>query len=115
VTLEQTLAYQHIGLHDGSTLLSFLREHVERLGKHLSLRIQMSSFEAICRMVEAGVGIGIIPESAAVRHSRTMQLVTVKLDEVWAVRERSILVRELEALPGTIRALIATLMPETVS
>jgi DNA-binding transcriptional LysR family regulator len=112
VTLEQTLAYQHIGLHDGSTLLSFLREHVERLGKHLSLRIQMSSFEAICRMVEAGVGIGIIPESAAVRHSRTMQLVTVKLDEVWAVRERSILVRELEALPGTIRALIATLMPE---
>jgi len=112
VTLEQTLAYQHIGLHEGSTLLSFLREHVERLGKHLSLRIQVSSFEAICRMVEAGVGIGIIPESAAVRHSRTMQLVTIKLDESWAMRERSILVRELEALPGTIRALIATLMPE---
>jgi DNA-binding transcriptional LysR family regulator len=112
VPVGHPLAYQHIGLHDGSTLLSFLREHVERLGKHLSLRIQMSSFEAICRMVEAGVGIGIIPESAAVRHSRTMQLVTVRLDEVWAVRERSILVRELEALPGTIRALIATLMPE---
>ncbi|MFP3520502.1 LysR substrate-binding domain-containing protein, partial [Pseudomonas sp. SIMBA_077] len=33
VTLEQTLAYQHIGLHEGSTLLTFLREHVERLGK----------------------------------------------------------------------------------
>ncbi len=113
VTLEQTLAYQHIGLHEGSTLLSFLREHVERIGKHLSLRIQVSSFEAICRMVEAGVGIGIIPESAAVRHSRTMQLVAVKLDEPWAIRERSILVRELEALPGTIRALIATLMPKS--
>ena len=92
---------QHIGLHEGSTLLSFLREHVERLGKHLSLRIQVSSFEAICRMVEAGVGIGIIPESAAVRHSRTMQLIAVQLDEPWAIRERSILVRELEALPGT--------------
>ncbi len=112
VTLEQTLAYQHIGLHEGSTLLSFLREHVERLGKPLSLRIQVSSFEAICRMVEAGVGIGIIPESAALRHSRTMRLVTVKLDESWALRERSIIVRELEALPGTLRALINTLMPD---
>jgi len=40
-----------------------------------------------------------------------MRLVTIELDEPWAVRERSILVRELEALPGTVRALIATLMP----
>lgn len=112
VTLKQTLAFQHIGLHEGSTLLTFLREHAERIGLTLSLRIQMSSFEAICRMVEAGVGIGIIPESAAARHSRTMRLVTIELDEPWAVRERSILVRDLDALPGTVRALIATLMPE---
>lgn len=114
VSLRQTLAYQHIGLHEGSTLLSFLRDQVERLGETLSLRIQMSSFEAICRMIEAGVGIGIIPESAARRHSRTMQLATVTLDETWAVRERSILVRELDALPGSVRALIATLAPDAV-
>lgn len=36
----------------------------------------------------------------------------VKLDEPWAIRERSILMRELEALPDTLRALIATLVPE---
>ncbi|MFI8483302.1 LysR family transcriptional regulator [Pseudomonas sp. NPDC078700] len=112
VTLRDTLEYQHIGLHEGSTLLSFLREHVEKLGKKLSLRIQVSSFEAICRMVEADVGIGIIPESAAQRHSRTMQLTTIELDEPWTVRERSILVRDLEALPGSVKALIATLMPD---
>jgi DNA-binding transcriptional LysR family regulator len=113
VTLKQTLAFQHIGLHEGSTLLTFLRDHVERIGQNLSLRIQVSSFEAICRMVEAGVGIGIIPESAAMRHSLTMKLVTVQLEEPWAIRERSILVRELDALPGTVRALIATLMPDS--
>ena len=106
VTLKETLAFQHIGLHEGSTLLSFLRDHVERLGLNLSLRIQVSSFEAICRMVEAGVGIGVLPESAAMRHSRTMQLVTIELDEPWAVRERSILVRDLQALPKVTRALI---------
>lgn len=112
VQLRQTLGYQHIGLHEGSTLLSFLREQVEKLGESLSLRIQVSSFEASCRMIEAGVGIGIIPESAARRHSRTMDLAIVELDEAWAVRERSILVRDLEALPGSVRALIATLRGE---
>ncbi|MFI8607748.1 LysR family transcriptional regulator [Pseudomonas sp. NPDC077649] len=106
VNLGDTLAYQHIGLHEGSTLLSFLREQVERLGGTLALRIQVSSFEAICRMIEGGVGIGIIPESAARRHSRTMQLAILQLDEAWAVRERSMLVRELDALPGSVRALI---------
>ncbi|WP_417662772.1 LysR family transcriptional regulator [Pseudomonas sp.] len=114
VTLRDTLEYQHIGLHEGSTLLSFLREHVEKLGKKLSLRIQVSSFEAICRMIEAGVGIGIIPESAASRHSRTMELTTIELDEPWTVRERSILVRDLDALPGSVRALIATLRPTLI-
>ncbi len=115
ITLRQTLAYQHIGLHEGSTLLTFLRDRVEKLGSQLSLRIQVSSFEAVCRMIEAGVGIGIIPESAARRHSRTMQLALVELDEPWAVRERSILVRELDALPGSVRALIATLAPDVTS
>ncbi|HAQ27974.1 MAG TPA: LysR family transcriptional regulator, partial [Pseudomonas sp.] len=91
------------------------RDQVERLGGNLSLRIQVSSFEAVCRMIEAGVGIGIIPESAGRRHSRTMRLAMVELDEPWAVRERSILVRELDALPGSVRALIATLKGDETS
>ncbi|MCJ0974467.1 LysR family transcriptional regulator [Pseudomonas sp. PS1] len=111
VDLGRTLAYQHIGLHEGSTLLTFLRDQVDKLGATLSLRIQLSSFEAVCRMIEAGVGIGIIPESAARRHSRTMRLALVELDEPWAIRERSVLVRELDALPGSVRALIAALVP----
>lgn len=113
VSFSDTLAYQHIGLHEGSTLQSFLREQVEKLGGMLALRIQVSSFEAICRMIEGGVGIGIIPESAARRHSRTMQLAVLQLDEDWAVRERSMLVRELDALPGSVRALIERLAGAT--
>ncbi|AYC35130.1 LysR family transcriptional regulator [Pseudomonas cavernae] len=111
VKLKDTLRYQHVGLHEGSTLLSFLREQVEHLGETLSLRIQVSSFEAVCRMVETGVGIGVIPESAAKRHSRTMDLTIIELDEEWAIRERSMLVRDLDALPGCVRALIDTLLP----
>lgn len=109
VTLGDTLQYPHVGLHEGSTLQTFLREQVARMGASLLLRIQVSSFEAICRMIETGVGIGVIPESAALRHSHTMKLAMVKLDEPWALRERSILVRDLDSLPGCVRALIETL------
>ncbi len=76
VRLRDTLQFQHIGLPEGTTLHAFLYERVEQMGEQLSLRIQVSSFEAICRMIEGGVGIGVIPQSAARRHSRTMKLAT---------------------------------------
>lgn len=110
--LISTMSYSHVGLQEGSTLQEFMRDQAERLGKSLSWRIQVSSFESICRMVEAGVGIGVIPESSALRHKKTMQISVVQLDEPWAVRERSILVRELDALPGCVRSLIRLLKPD---
>ncbi|MNP64923.1 LysR substrate binding domain protein [compost metagenome] len=79
------------------------------MGETLVWRIQLSSFEAVCRMVEAGVGIGVIPESAALRNSKTMKLAILELDEPWVVRDRSILIRDFDALPGCVKALISLL------
>ncbi|MFP3517045.1 LysR substrate-binding domain-containing protein [Pseudomonas sp. SIMBA_077] len=107
IKLTETLGYPHIGLHEGTTLLRFLNEQVALSGQTLNMRIQVYSFEAMCRMVEAGVGLAIIPESSARRHQQTMGLKIIELDEPWRVRERSILVRDLEALPAVIRALIS--------
>ena len=87
-----------------------MSEQVASHGQTLNMRIKVYSFEAMCRMVEAGVGIAILPESSARRHQRTMGLSIIELDEPWRVRERSILVRDLEALPSVIRALISILM-----
>jgi DNA-binding transcriptional LysR family regulator len=110
VPFTEALRYEHIGLHEGSTLLAFLRSLMEKNGYERALRVQVRSFEAMCRMVEAGVGVGVMPESAAIRHRRTMRIGIVQLDEPWALRERSVLVRELEALPGCARALVAKLL-----
>ena len=110
VPFSEAIRYEHIGLHEGSTLLAFLRSLLEKNGYERALRVQVRSFEAMCRMVEAGVGVGVMPESAAIRHRRTMRIGIVQLDEPWAVRERSVLVRELDALPGCARALVAKLL-----
>jgi DNA-binding transcriptional LysR family regulator len=111
VRLTNILKFQHVGLHSGSTLSSFLRERAEEIGSQLHWRIQLASFEAVCRMVEVGVGISVVPESASLRHSKTMQLAVLPLAEPWAVRERSILVRELNALPGCMKKLVEAIRP----
>ncbi|GAB5430959.1 MAG: LysR substrate-binding domain-containing protein [Epibacterium sp.] len=110
VSLEQTLAFEHIALHDGSTLLDFLRRQLRRSAFDRQLRIQVRSFEAMCRLIEAGVGIGVVPESAALRHLQTMDIALLALADDWAVRDRSILVRRWADLPQSAQRLIDLLV-----
>jgi DNA-binding transcriptional LysR family regulator len=102
----QTLDYQHIGLHEGSTLQHFLNKAASDSGQRLQLRIQVRGFEAMCRMVETNVGIAILPHSSALRLCRSMQLSLVELTEPWAVRERSVLIQQRQNLPQYTRELV---------
>lgn len=106
VSFTETLAYPHIGLHQGSTLQHFLNRVVSDSGEHLNLRIQVRGFDAMCRMVEANVGIGILPQSAGLRHSRSMQLALVELNDPWAIRERSVITQKLERMPAYAQELV---------
>ena len=110
VSFASTLQHEHIGLHEGSTLLAFLQSLMEKNGYDQALRIQVRSFEAMWRLIEAGVGIGVVPESAARRHAKTMQIKLVTLSDPWAVRTRSVLVRSRDALPRSALALIEELV-----
>jgi DNA-binding transcriptional LysR family regulator len=114
VGFAETLAYPHIGLHEGSTLQFFLNKMTLDIGVRLQLRIQVRGFDAMCRMVEANVGIGILPQSAAARHSKSMKLALVELTDPWAVRERSVVVQNLDSLPGYARALVELIRSEQV-
>ncbi|BCB72605.1 transcriptional regulator [Vreelandella aquamarina] len=106
VSFQKTLEYPYVGLHEGSTLLQFLKAQVEEIGVQLPLRIQVYGFEAACRMIEAGVGIGVLPESSAIRYQKIMSVDLIHLEEAWASRARSIVVREYESLPESSKELI---------
>ena len=109
IAFAETLDEDAVGMQSGSTLQTFLAQVVERLGKPQKLRIQLSSFDAMCRMIGAGVGVGIVPESAARRNQEAMGIALVELREPWSVRERYILVRKRDALPRYAESLIETL------
>ena len=109
VAFAQTLGEDHVGMHEGSTILAHLQAVTERLGRSLRLRIQVSSFDTLCRMIAAGVGIGVVPESAARRNLPLYALKQVELSDDWRTRERYVLVREGEALPAYAQDLIGLL------
>ena len=92
------------------TLQAFLAQITDNLGKHQKLRVQLSNFDAMCRMIGSGVGIGVVPESAARRNLESMDLALIELTDAWCVRERYLLVRERASLPTYAQALVDTLV-----
>lgn len=95
-----------VGMHRSSTLQTFLGNISQQLGHTLKLRIQLASFDAMCRMVAAGVGIAVVPESAALRSSAQLHLKQIALSDSWAVRPRYMLVREGSAVASHVQDLM---------
>lgn len=96
-----------VGIDRSSAIQRFLADKAARIGKPLRLRIQLRSFDAVCRMVESNVGIGIVPETTARRAAKTINIGVVALTDPWAVRDLTIVVRELGGLPIFARELVA--------
>ena len=63
-------AYQFVGIHPNSAIQTFLEDIASGLGKRICQRVHVGSFEAVCRMVEAGAGIAVVPRACAARYSR---------------------------------------------
>lgn len=109
VAFSKAIPYDFVGLHESSTLQTFVNKLLREANRRLRQRIQVSNFEALCRMVEAGVGIGVVPESAATRHSKTMAIVLKEIDEPWAIRERYVLTRQGASITHYTQELIDAL------
>lgn len=98
-----------VGLSGSSALQEHLAGHAQRIGKRLQYRVRLRSFDGICRMVERDVGIAVIPESAARRCQKAMEINVIPLDDAWATRQLVICIRSLEELPGYTRELLEQL------
>ena len=106
IAFADTLDCDFVGLDRSSALQRFLSEKAERIGRRLRLRVQLRSFDAICRLVECNVGIGIVPATTAERQSKTMSIHKLELSDEWAVRKLTICVRRQADLPVYARELV---------
>jgi len=102
----EVLDYDMVGLDRASALQRFLAEKASRIGRPLKLRVQLRSFDAICRLVECNVGVGIVPETTAQRIAKASAIAEVRLTDTWAARDLTICVRNEETLPPYARQLV---------
>src|SRR5262249_28676509 len=106
VAFADTLDFDFVGLDRASALQRFLSEKAERIGRRLRSRVQLRGFDAVCRLVECNVGIGVVPATTAERHARTMSIQRIELSDEWAVRKLTICVRRQADLPVYARELV---------
>jgi DNA-binding transcriptional LysR family regulator len=106
VSFNETLGYEYVGLSEWSAIHAFLIQAADNLGYPFRFRVEVGSFDAVCRMIEAGVGVGVVPLGAARRYAATMKIKLIDLTDSWAERELYVCVRDLDALPVFARDLV---------
>ena len=82
-----------VGLHAGSSLYNLLSRAAVDAGTSLNWRIQVTSFDAACAMVAAGLGVSIMPRAATTAYIRSLSLAAIPLNESWARRDLFLCVR----------------------
>jgi DNA-binding transcriptional LysR family regulator len=98
-----------VGLEGSSTLTRLLEAHAAQLLRPMALRVQVKSFEAVCRAVEARLGIGVLPLAAARSFAAAMNLRVLPLTDVWAERRMLLATRSEPTAGSPLAALVAHL------
>jgi DNA-binding transcriptional LysR family regulator len=112
VSFVDVLDEEFVGLVEGSALADHLAWQSARLGRSIKPRIRLRGLDAVFLMVDRGVGIAVVPETAARRRRRAMALSIVRLDDTWATRRLIVGVRSLDALPLHARRLVKHLVKD---
>jgi len=82
-----------VGLEGSSTLTRLLTAKSAQQLRPMTLRVQVRSFEAVCRAVEARLGVGVLPLAAARSFAPAMQLRVLPLSDDWARRSMLLAMR----------------------
>ena len=102
----EVLDQNFVGLDRASAIQRFLGGKATGIGRPLKLRVQLRSFDAVCRLVECNVGVGVVPATTARRAAKSMAIKAVDLTDPWALRDLTICVRDFAALPPFARQLV---------
>lgn len=95
-----------VSLPAQTSLAQRLAAESAAIGRRLRVRIQVRSFDAMCQMVAAGLGVAVLPDAAVQPHLRSMGLARIALADPWVERLLLIGVRDLAALPRPVRLLL---------
>lgn len=95
-----------VALEGGSSMMRLVAEQAVIAHRTLQLRAEMRSFEAVCRMVQVGLGLGLMPFQVASLLGQAMGLVARPLEEDWAQRRMLLCVKKERVANTSVAKLI---------
>ena len=115
VRFDALLDFDIVGLHLGAAVHEQMRERAQALGRTLNVRVQVRGFDAIAQLVEAGLGVAVLPKGVAQRFARIFAVQPLALNEDWARRPYLLAVRTQEVLPAVVQRFVEALCPEAAA
>lgn len=105
------LGEDFVGLESNTVISQLMLAEARGRGVPLRLRVEVKSFDVVIRLIQAGLGIGVLPEAAAKPFAGPMGLRLIALSDEWAQRRMYVAVRDYAALPAPARLLVDHLVP----
>jgi DNA-binding transcriptional LysR family regulator len=106
LAFEELLEYEFVGLESNTVISQMMIAQAQHAGKPLRLRVQVKSFDVVARLIQAGLGIGLLPAAAVKAFAGSMGLRAVALTDPWAARKMYVCVRQQAALTAAARQLV---------
>ncbi|MBL8351912.1 MAG: LysR family transcriptional regulator [Burkholderiaceae bacterium] len=107
VPVAQALGFDQIALARRASLTRKVIAAAEASGLSLRIRVQVRSFDSMCRMVASGLGVAVLPRSAAALYTRALDLVMLRLSGLEVERLLLLALRQRSELSPAARAFVA--------
>lgn len=106
VAIAETLDHDFVALGRSTSLTRQIAAAAQAAGRMLKVRVQVRSFDAMCRMVAAGLGVAILPRAGAAPHLAAMGLQCLALTGTATTRRLLLAMRSHQTLSPAARALV---------
>jgi DNA-binding transcriptional LysR family regulator len=112
VRFSETIGYEYIGAPKGSSIDTALLRASSEIGTALRMSIRTMGFDAISAMVDAGLGIAVVPEGVTPTYTKSYGIRPLAIDEPWAARRLMVCSRDPASLTPAAAAFLNHLAPE---
>lgn len=92
IPFADTLDIDYIGFQNDSWVNRRSQRAANAVGRRFSVKVQVTGFDALCRLVHAGMGIGLVPYQVFRAIGQPLNLICVTLDDAWTEIESQIIV-----------------------
>jgi DNA-binding transcriptional LysR family regulator len=110
--VEEALSLDQVALPRSASLTRQLVAAAESAGLALRVRMQVRSFDSMCRMVACGLGVAVMPASAARLYAQALELCTLSLAGAHMDRQLLLVMRRRSTLSAAAQAFVDTVLAD---